>query len=207
MTASILVLLLAMQEGEAREMKDLFERARREHQLGNYEAAATTFSDVYRKTGDPTMLFNAAQSLRLAGRSPEALAAYRGYLRDRPDAPNRPLVESKIAELLAEAAPRGGAPARAAPAQSGPPRATDADIVEPQPASKRIHATKPVPPAALAMNPMPSPPASESPQKHKWWLWATIGAVVVTGTVVTVAVASRRPDVPGTPLGNQGIFR
>jgi hypothetical protein len=195
--AVALVAVLAAQGAPAApagnaDARAVFERARREHQIGNYPAAADGFAECWRRTGDPTHLFNTAQSLRLAGRDAEAIAAYRGYLRERPDAGNRALVEAKIRDLEA---------ARGRPRAA--PRASDSELVDPLTPEP---ARRPVPPAALPSAERRAEPASDKPLWKRWWLWTAVGAAVVGGTVVAVA-ASRGTDVPGTPLGNQGIFR
>lgn len=206
MTATAIMVILALQgDASGPEAKALFERARREHQLGNYEAAGASFSELYRKTGESTVLFNAAQSLRLAGKNAEALAAYRGYLRERPDAENRAMVEAKIREL--EAALRQGA---------SPPRPTQADVaaadlVDPvplrPPSAPRARVGRPETPKDALPTAKPAAEDRSAPAwRWRWWAWAAVGAVVLGSTIAVVA-ASRGTDVPGTPLGNQGIFR
>ena len=202
-TTTILWAFLALQGGakpqEPAPARAAYEQARREYQLGHYGQAADAFAELYRSQGDPVMLFNAAQSLRLAGRGPEAIAAYKGYLRDRPEAQNRAMVEYKIRELEAPQGPRAK---RREPSEM--------DLVDPMEPSPRPPITTPtprtVPAAALPMassRPSPAP----APVWKKWWVWTAVGGALVAGTVVAVAATSRGSDVPGTPLGNQGIFR
>jgi hypothetical protein len=169
-----------------------FEQARREHQLGNYQAAAEGFARCYRATGDPTFLFDTAQSLRLAGRDAEAIAAYRGYLRERPDAPNRVAVEARIRGLEAR---------RTTPVAEAP-KVSDNELVDPVTEPSR----RPISPLVALPLPLPRTDLVEKPVWRRWWFLAAVGAVVVSGVVVA-ATASHGTNIPGTPLGNQGIFR
>lgn len=98
----------------------LFQDAKREYNLGNFHRAADLFEEVYRATGQPVMLYNAAQAHRQNGNNPKALTAYKAYLREKPDASNRKQVEEKIRELER-------------PVQSAPPARTESDVVDPFP--------------------------------------------------------------------------
>src|SRR5690349_18468847 len=89
----------AMAQGEGTEARAAFEQARRAYNVGRWQEAAEGFERAYRLSGDPVLLFDHAQALRRAGRLEAALAGYRAYLRERPDAANRSTVEAQIAEL------------------------------------------------------------------------------------------------------------
>lgn len=199
-TTIVLAAALALQGGGAKPQQDpstdraVFEQARREHQLGNYDAAAATFSELYRRTGDATMLFNTAQALRLAGHNSEALAAYRGYLRERPDAGTKAMVDAKIREMEAAAA--------LPPGKRHAPERSETDLVDPMTEPRRG-----VPTAALPSGEAKRDSGAAKPVWKRWWLWAAVGTAVVGGTVAAVAVSRSGTDIPGTPLGNQGIFR
>jgi hypothetical protein len=79
--------------------RQTFERAHRAYNLGHWHEAADGFAEAYRMTGDPILLFDRAQALRQGGRLGEAITAYRAYLREKPDAPNRTEVEQRIHSL------------------------------------------------------------------------------------------------------------
>jgi tetratricopeptide (TPR) repeat protein len=102
------------------------EQARRAYNLGHWAEAADGYEKAYRLHPDPVLLFDRAQALRNLGRVPEALANYRAYLREMPDAQNRVAVEARIRELEQRrsapipAAP-GGLPAHAQGASPQPP--------------------------------------------------------------------------------------
>lgn len=72
------------------------------YNLGRYGEALTEYEAAYLAVQDPPFLFNIAQCQRKMGKDEEALAAYRSYLRVAPNAPNRPEVQKRIAELEKE---------------------------------------------------------------------------------------------------------
>ncbi|HET6284839.1 MAG TPA: hypothetical protein VFH73_28035 [Polyangia bacterium] len=57
-----------------------FDQARRLFDTGQYAEAARVFGELQVQTGDAALLYPTAQSLRLAGRCPDALAAYERFL-------------------------------------------------------------------------------------------------------------------------------
>jgi tetratricopeptide (TPR) repeat protein len=69
------------------------------YDLGNYLAAAAEFAKAYGCRDDAVLLYNIAQSYRLARRMPEARDYYHAYLERAPRASNRAEVERKIADL------------------------------------------------------------------------------------------------------------
>lgn len=72
------------------------------YNLGRYSEALAEYEAAYLSVQDPPFLFNIAQCQRKMGKDEEALAAYRSYLRVAPNAPNRPEVQKRIAELEKE---------------------------------------------------------------------------------------------------------
>src|SRR5450432_3669468 len=65
----------------------------------HYDKAVIEYQKAYEIGGVPAMLFNVAQSYRLANQLEEALRFYRRYLQRSPNARNREDVERKISEL------------------------------------------------------------------------------------------------------------
>ncbi len=88
--------------------RDHASKGRRLYDLRRYDPAIREFEQAYQLDNDPAHLYNIAQSHRLANHVPEAIAAYRAYLDCLPDAPNRPDVERRIAELGASQRPPNG---------------------------------------------------------------------------------------------------
>jgi tetratricopeptide (TPR) repeat protein len=115
--------------------RDHASKGRRLYDLRRYDPAIREFEQAYQLDNDPAHLYNIAQSHRLANHVPEAIAAYRAYLDRLPDAPNRPDVERRIAELgasqrppntLDPQPPANFPPAAPAPGSWPPPQTTPA---------------------------------------------------------------------------------
>jgi tetratricopeptide (TPR) repeat protein len=106
----ILLLVLAVMLPLAAHGQELDERQRaaaRDHyakatsffDLGRYDEAVAEYESAYQIKNDPALLYNIAQSHRLAGHAAPALRFYKRYLARQPDATNRAEVEAKIASL------------------------------------------------------------------------------------------------------------
>lgn len=112
--------------------------------LGRYKEAAAEYEAAYQAKNDPALLFNIAQTYRLAGENTKAITAYRSYLRHVPKASNREEVKSKIAELQR-------AQEQQERAKQGPPEGT----LRPEEPARKTEATAP----AVAP-PQPSEPTT-----------------------------------------------
>jgi tetratricopeptide (TPR) repeat protein len=86
-------------ETQKRETLDRYEKATRLYNLGQYEKAIAEYQAAYLISADPVMLYNIAQCHRNNGQSEEAVRFYKSYLRNAPNAPNRPEVEKRIADM------------------------------------------------------------------------------------------------------------
>ncbi len=99
-------------------------QGRRLYLLGRYQEAIAEYRRAYELRADPQFLFDTAEAYRELGATEQALFYYNRYLAAAPRAPNRDLVEDRVAELEML---RGPAPATAlAPPVTGPakPRPT-----------------------------------------------------------------------------------
>lgn len=67
--------------------------------LGRFDEALEHFEKAYEAKPIAGFLFNIAQCHRNLGHVDEAIFSYRKYLREQPDADNRPQVEQQIEEL------------------------------------------------------------------------------------------------------------
>jgi tetratricopeptide (TPR) repeat protein len=84
---------------QKQEMKLHYEKATRAYDVQKYSEAVDEYQKAYEIGGDPAMLYNVAQSYRLADQPSDALRFYRRYLQRSPNARNREDVERKIAEM------------------------------------------------------------------------------------------------------------
>ncbi|MBA3818493.1 MAG: hypothetical protein H0X17_06340, partial [Deltaproteobacteria bacterium] len=78
--------------------KLLFAAGNRHYELGEYAPALELYKKAYRVKTLPAFLFNIAQCHRKLAQHTEAIAMYQSYLVGMPNAPNKALAESLIAE-------------------------------------------------------------------------------------------------------------
>jgi len=137
-----------------------YDRATAAFGLGKYAEAATEYEAAFRLRPDPALLYNCAQSYRLAGNRPRAIELYRNYARLYGDAPNAEDARKHLANLEQEAAAERGVPAR--PVTAPPPIAsTPAPATAPPPARAPAPIAAPVP--AAAPTPAPAPQVATAP--------------------------------------------
>jgi len=79
--------------------RDHFTKGTRLYDLGQYADAAKEYEAAYKAKDDPALLFNCGQAYRGAGEPDKAVSFFKSFLRRMPEAPNRPEVEARIAEL------------------------------------------------------------------------------------------------------------
>lgn len=183
--------------------KQAYEEGLRAYNLGKWEQAAASFARAYEHSGDAALLFNVGQAQRFAGQAGAALIAYKAFLREKPGAANRPLVEAKIRELEAEPVTLR-APALDTPAQAkaepvmppAPPAALPLPTPEPpvNPESAGSPALNFSPPSP---EPSPAPLATSTPvqetapaARSRGWVWSAVAVVVVAGAVTGIVLAT-----------------
>ena len=179
-------------------VKELHDSGRTHYNLGEYREAIEDFKEAYRLRHDPVFLFNIGQSYRQLGDRTNTVQAYRSYLRELPQAPNRELVERFIQE--AEAAPSSAPPVAPTPSSPPPPTASGAK-------------QRPV------LQPAPSPPAPSQvesvvgqrpPEPHKVKektsrkvLWGSVGGGVAVGVGLGLGLGLGLP--PATDFGSATV--
>jgi tetratricopeptide (TPR) repeat protein len=152
--------------------------------VGEFAKAADEYQQAYTLKPDPALLYNAAQSYRLAGNNERAIILYKNYVSLYPDQANVDEVRNQIAKLK--------------------------DAIAAQENAKNNPPTNTVPPTSSAAVPSSSPPApvvaaaAEKPRPvtRKAWFWATLGAsaLVIAGVTVGVVLAVQ-PHAPTPSLG------
>jgi tetratricopeptide (TPR) repeat protein len=163
------------------EARQSYEAARRAYNLGQWEDAIAGFEKAYKLSGETILLFDRAQALRQANRLPEALAGYRAYLREDPNAANRESVDARIRELEARAT-HAPAPEK--------PRASD--VFDPFTAAGRSS-----PAAVIAAAPAKKSSAATIDHPGSGWLrWAGLTTTVALagGAVAAGLVTNSRYD-------------
>jgi tetratricopeptide (TPR) repeat protein len=82
--------------------KEHFQNAEARYKLGRFEEALQEYSKAYEFAPLPAFLFNMGQCHRQLNNHERAVFFYEGYLRDKPDAKNREIVERLIKESKQE---------------------------------------------------------------------------------------------------------
>ena len=96
--------------------------ARAHYAAHEYDAAIADYQTAYQAMPDPLFLFDIAQSYRRLHDCDHALAFYREYLQQRPDADNHELVEHFVEQMLECATPDPASPVVPAPTALPPAR-------------------------------------------------------------------------------------
>jgi len=73
------------------------------------KSAVVEFTKALKSIKDPTLLFNRAECYRKLDRAEDALQDYEQFLADMPEAPNRAMVEARIAALRGHKPPEAPA--------------------------------------------------------------------------------------------------
>jgi tetratricopeptide (TPR) repeat protein len=202
----VMVLALSLGASNARAgdspARVLFQEANAHFAVGEFSEAAEKYMEAYKIKQDAALLYNAAQSFRLAGNNAKALVLYKNFLQFYPKAPNVEEVRGQILKL-------NEAIAAAEKAKTAPPTST-AEHVQPlppetKPATPETPPTTPPPSTTTTTEPPPttttsttqaSTSTSTSTSEHKtpiykkWWLWTIVGVVVVGGAVTGAVLAT-----------------
>ena len=150
---------------ETESAKAHYVRGTKLYDLGRYQEAAKEYEATYELKDDPALLFNIGQAYRLGKQYPEAIRAYKSFLRRVPESPQRAQIEAHL-KVMQEEVDR-----QEAATKKPPPPPTETP-----------------PPAAIATTPPPATTSADKPIWKKWWLWTIVGGVVVAGVVVGVTV-------------------
>jgi tetratricopeptide (TPR) repeat protein len=217
-TAAVSLLLLACLARPAaaasgKDAKRIYEEATAAFGLGKYAVAAEKYEAAFAIRPDPALLYNAAQSYRLAGNKPRALELYRNYVRLYPDGSNANDARTHVVALKKEIEEeRQPPPAPAlAPGQATPvaplPPAMPPPVESLPPAP--IPAAAPPAPASGSGVPMltgsAAPRQEQRPLTQKVWFWVAVGggAVVLTTVLLLATRSESFPDATfGTVTGN-----
>ncbi len=191
----VAVTALAQSEPERVKARQLYQRARQHYNLGEFADALRDFKEAYRNYEEPSLLFNIGQCERQLDHKREAAAAYRAYLRNAGDVPNRKEVEDIIA--LLDKAIADESAARKQPSQEPLP----------MPATPAPTGTPTTPPAesATAVTASATPAPARTPVYKRWWLWTAVG-VVAAGAAVGLGVGLTRTPAPPTANTDFGTF-
>jgi tetratricopeptide (TPR) repeat protein len=163
--------------------KALAERGRQLHHDGNYSAAIEAYKAAYVLAPSAALLYNLAQSYRLAGDCDDAAWMYRRYLESEPNEDMRALARTHLERL--EKCAHGGLRVT----DPAPPAVAQAQADVPSRA-----------PGASPPTSSPLPPATESPPGHRskqigTWLVVGGGGALVIATLAALDAESAASSV------------
>jgi tetratricopeptide (TPR) repeat protein len=207
MSAFLLIIVIASADSKAQtpptsDAKEHYRRGTAAYNLGKYATAAQEYEAAYEITLDPALLFNVAQSYRLAGDAKKALLTYRSYLRAAPTGDRRALAEAKIRELEADKTGNNVAAATTAPMPTPADTAMGHEAA-PLPAAVAPTAHSDEMSGRLMLEDKVPPSTDASSITHRWIFWAGIGAVVAAGIVTAIILSGSGSSTPNpqTTLG------
>lgn len=151
----------------------------RQFDVGDFRAALDAFKRAYVAHEEAGILFDIGECHRHLGENADAVHAYRGYLRKKPDAANRSDVEALIAQLEGVST----SPSTPAPAPVAPP---------PPPAPAAPTTATPAPPAPAV------PPAAEAPHGSVYDVWGRGGSAPAPAAAAAPPTAAVAPS-PAAP--------
>jgi tetratricopeptide (TPR) repeat protein len=179
--------------------RGLFQAGKAAYEAGNYTDALSFFEQAHDRSGRPELLFNIGQAADRLRQDDKAIEALRAYVAQLPNAANRAEVEARIRALEHAIEERNSAaPAAAAEASPSPEL-----VPSPEQTAQRAA------PAGTELAAPQTEAAASKPVTKQWWFWTGIGAVVLGGTAVALAVALGGDDAGHAPYyeGNGGSLQ
>lgn len=169
--------------------KRLFEDGTRAFNLGEFPAAVDLYRQAYKIKPEPGLLYNIAQSYRLANDPGNAVFFYRSFLRAAPTTPNRKEIEVRIKKLEAQIAEQKAPPNSPVGLGALPTGEEPA----PTPAEKPVTPATSTSTIAVTASPSTQP----TPLHKKWWLWTVVGVAAVgvgLGIGLGIGLQDRAPS-------------
>jgi tetratricopeptide (TPR) repeat protein len=210
--SGILILLAASPaRAQGEDAKAHYQKATAHFAVGEYREAGVEYEEAFKLKQDPAILFNAAQSFRLAGDNQKALLLYNNIIKLYPGTQFAKDSKEHV-EKLAQSAPTAPPPAAEPPPAAPPPVAPIAPVTPAPTAGAAPPPAAPAPtatgtPEVVVSAPPPST-AAERPFYARWWFWTAVGVVVAAGAVVTaVALSSRGADWNNLDPVKAGLVR
>jgi tetratricopeptide (TPR) repeat protein len=197
----------ALAEGED-PARTLYKNAQREYKDGQFEDALRDYSEAYKLKPLPGFFFDIAQCHRLLGHTDQAVFFYRRYLELAPHSANAPTAEALLKRMVAKqkeeenpsATPTSASPKNLAgdgKTSEGATTPTDEDVPLATPDARTAAETEAAHGPGSSANSngvVANPPEPSKPLYKRWYVWASVGAVVVGGVALTYVLT--RPATP-----------
>jgi hypothetical protein len=190
---------------DANDAKTHYQKATAHYAVGEYKEAAAEYEAAYKAKQDPALLYNAAQSHRLAGENQKALLLYKNIVKLYPTSKYAAESKDRIDKLeqaiaTTQSPPNQPAPVEVSPSPptpAAPPPSAPVQPIVTQPAAGAPPVPAAPPPSTTggpAAAVSTTPAAEETPIYEKWWFWTAAGVVVVGAAVgIALAASSTKP--------------
>ena len=173
----------AIDDKDDKEARDLFKLGKQAFDEGRFERALKYFNDAYELSHRAALLSNIGTVLDRLRRDREALDAYRSYLAQVPDAPNRAQIEERVRIIE-------GVLQKSGPEEPSAVAATDTPSPVPTPAQTAEAQVSREQASQAAGAPPKDADSGGKAVTSRWWFWAGLGGVAVAAVVVGVAASS-----------------
>ena len=167
-----------------RDARALTDSAESDYEAGRFDAATVGYQQAYVLVPEPQLLFNIGQCQRKLGRPQRAKHFFEAYLRARPDAPERPVVEQLIAEAKQQLQAR---------------EAQQREAISARRAASAASST------AVGAQRAPADEDDDPLLFERWWFWTGLVAIA-GGAVAATLIATREPE-EDTPEASLGTIR
>jgi tetratricopeptide (TPR) repeat protein len=199
---------------DAATAREHYQKGTSYYDLGRYADAIKEFEAAYEIKNDPALLYNLAQSNRLAGNSEQALHFYRTYLRYVPKAANRAEIEDRIKQLdqlvtqknaSQTTPPNATPPGGTEPPPNGtPPVITPPGVTTPPPETPPVLGAPPPPPDSANTPPMVTTTPPAAPNNHHGMLLAgKITAAAGAGLLIIGAAFGQQAVGAANEVNNE----
>jgi tetratricopeptide (TPR) repeat protein len=192
----------AQRKAEARRLAD---DATRKYNLGQFQEALAGYSKAYETYPAASLLFNLGQCHRNLGNHERAVFFFEGYLREKPNAPNRDVVEELLTEergLLTkqradeEVRKKQEEEARRQAAAEEAKRKQQEEAERRQAAEDERRRR-----ASLIGTSAGGGETGGNPVYKRWWFWTAIGVGVGVLAGSTIYITQRDSVLPAGSLG------
>lgn len=143
--------------------KSLVQRATIEYEVGHFQQALELYSKAYELLPKPELLFDLGQCHRMLKEHERAVFFFQGYLREKPDAPNRPLVERLLADSQGQLDVQRRAEADRLEAERAAAERAEAERIEVERRAAEQPAAPPTPAPSSVPGASPPPASGEAP--------------------------------------------
>jgi tetratricopeptide (TPR) repeat protein len=178
--------------------RKLTAKASVEYDVGHFDQALDLYTKAYERYPKPALLFDIGQCHRLLGHYERAIFFYQGYLRGKPEAANRALVEQFILDSQKQLdAQRAAGPVSPPASEATPPPPPAA---APAPAPSDASASPPASNDTLAQRPDSTSAPTSAPTA---WPLLRIAGVATAGVGVVLLGVAIGEGLQASSLSNQ----